>query len=129
MLLSRRIFRDFFATLFAVIRWILALFLYRSLKAFLRSGRIPQSKILGFFKGLICLGETMQLLSISFLNGVVTVLNLALWVVPLFALVAADPSFAVNLAIDGIAEVDLLAPVTLIVVLVALVTVLAEADD
>ena len=71
----------------------------------------------------------MQLLSISFLNGVVTVLNLALWVVPLFALVAADPSFAVNLAIDGIAEVDLLAPVTLIVVLVALVTVLAEADD
>ena len=48
--------------------------------------------------------------------------------VPLLTGVTADPSLTVCLTLDVIAEVHLLTPVTLLVVLVALVAILTEAN-
>ena len=62
------------------------------------------------------------------IHFILTVLDLAVGMVPLFALVAADPHLAIGLRVFSLTEVDLLAVITHFIVEQALVAELAETD-
>ena len=63
-----------------------------------------------------------------FVLWICTILNFTVWMVPFLTSVAFDPSFSIDIAIVRCRKVYLEAVVALLVVRVALVTPLTEAD-